>query len=169
MKSLLAVICLLTGATVLCAETKPVVTPAKPAAAVTPGKPTTVTTPAKPGSKAKVVVKKEEEPKILGITLNRANGTFLGLEVVGGNFKLTFYDEKKKPMAIDVDRATARWPNTRDVGDYRSVLNPVGTDALVGNRFVYPPYVFTVFLSLVKGDGDETKAVESFAVQMKEY
>ena len=60
--------------------------------------------------KLEVVV---EEPKIPGTVIPRANGTFLGLEVVGGNFKLSFYDKKKKTMAPDITRASARWPNPR--------------------------------------------------------
>jgi hypothetical protein len=163
MKSLLAVICLLTGATLLTAETTSAkaTPPAKPAAPVAPA---AIAAPAKPGAKAKPVVKKAaEEPKIPGVTIARANGTFLGLEVVGGNFKLSFYDAKKKPMAVDVTRATARWPNTRGPGDNRTVLNSSG-NALVGNKPVIPPFNFTVYITLLQGEGDEAKAVESVVV-----
>lgn len=160
MKSLFAVICLLTGATYLSAQTAP----AKPAAPAAIVKPTTATpAPAKPGAKAKVVVKKEVEPVIPGQTITRANGTFLGLEVAGGNFKLSFYDAKKKPMSPNVTRATARWPNTRGPGDNRTVLNPSGT-ALVGSKTVLPPFTFTVYITLLQGEGDEAKAVESLVV-----
>lgn len=155
MKSLLAVICLLTGATLLTAET----TPAQPATA-TPA-------PAKPGARAKPEVKKEvEEPKIPGVTIPRANGTFLGLEVVGGNFKLSFYDAKKKPIAPDVTRATARWPNPRGPGDNRAVLNSSG-NALVGNKPVLPPLIFNVYITLLDGEGDEAKAVETLVVPFR--
>ena len=115
-------------------------------------------------TKAKVEAKKEEEPKIPGATIARANGTFLGLEVANGNFKLSFYDKKRKPAAIDVTRATARWPNMHDdTGDNRTVLNPSGS-ALVGSKPVLPPYTFNVFITLLAGDGDQTEAVESYAV-----
>lgn len=159
MKSLLAVIGLLAGATLLTAET----TPAKPAATTATVKPTTAPAPAKPGAKAKPATKEVEEPKIPGVTIARANGTFLGLEVVSGNFKLSFYDAKKKLMAVDVTRATARWPNTRGPGDNRTVLNSSGT-ALVGSKPVLPPYTFNVYITLLEGDGDEAKAVENFVV-----
>ena len=151
MKALLAVICLLAGATILSAETTPVAP----------------VTPAKPGAKAKVEVKKEAAPKIPGQTIARANGTFLGLEVVGGNFKLSFYDAKKKPMAVDVTRATARWPNPRSVtGPNRAVLNPSG-NALVGNKVVLPPFVFNVHLILLQGEGEASAAVESYDVAFR--
>ncbi len=164
MKSLLAVIGLLAGATLLTAETTPTnpTVPNKsdaPAAAVKP------TPPATPGTKAKVEAKKQpEEPKIPGVTIARSNGTFLGLEVVGGNFKLSFYDAKKKPASVDVTRATARWPNPRSVtGPNHAVLNPSG-NALVGNKTVLPPLNFTVFITLLQGEGDDAQTVESFSV-----
>lgn len=146
MKSLLAVICLLAGASMLMAET----TPAKPA-------------PAKPAAKAKAEAAPVEEPKIPGTEVKRADGTFLGLEVSGGNFKLSFYDDKKKPIDPNVTRATARWANPRAPGDNRTVLNPSGR-ALVGSKPVLPPFNFNVYITLLQGEGDESKAVESFVV-----
>lgn len=141
-----------------------------PAAAPTTKTPAVKAVPAKPGAKAttpaKKEEKKEEEPKIPGTTIVRPGGTFLGLEVVGGQFKLSFYDKKKKPETVDVTRATARWPNPRGPGDYRTVLNPSG-QALVGSKPVTPPYVFNVYLTLLQGDGDEAKAVENYVVQLK--
>ena len=83
--------------------------------------------------------------------------------MVGGNFKLSFYDKKKKLMAVDVTRATAKWPNPRAPGDNRTVLNGSGT-ALVGAKPVVPPFTFTVYLTLLQGEGAEAKAVESFVV-----
>ena len=127
--------------------------------------------PAKPGVAAKVPAKKVEkkivvEPIIPGVNITRANGTYLGLEVEGGNFKLSFYDNKKKPMAVDVTRATARWPNPRSPGDNRTVLNGSGT-ALIGAKPVLPPFTFNVFITLLQGEGEEAKAVESFVVQLR--
>lgn len=115
---------------------------------------------------AKKEVKKEELPKIPGIVINRPNGTFLGLEVIGGKFKLTFYDKKHKPMAVDVTRAAARWPNFRSPGDNRTMLNGSGT-ALVGVKPVVPPLVFNVYLNLLTGEGDEAKVVENYVVAFR--
>jgi hypothetical protein len=132
---------------------KPVAKPAAPAK-----------TPAK--KEVKKEEKKEAEPKIPGTTIVRTNGKFLGFEVVGGQFKLSFYDAKKKPMAVDVTRASARWPNPRGPGDYRTVLNSSG-NALVGSKPVLPPYTFNVYLTLLQGEGDEAKAVENYVVQLR--
>ncbi len=113
--------------------------------------------------------KPEPEPIIPGMTIPRANGTFLGLEVADNRFKLSFYDKKKKPMAPDVTRATARWPNTRSSvkAFNRSVLNPGAPTALIGSNPVQPPFVGNVFLTLLQGDGDEAKAVETYSVPFR--
>ena len=166
MKSLLAVICLLTGASLLTAQTAPADKTTPPSATTAPA------TPVKPGvstpaTKAKVDPKKEAEPKIPGMTIQRANGTFLGLEVVDTKFKLSFYDAKKKPMAPDVARASARWPNPRSVvGPNRTVLNPSG-NALIGAKPVLPPLNFTVHLTLLEGDGEDAKAMENYDVAVR--
>ena len=113
--------------------------------------------PAKPGAAAK------EEPELVipGITLTRKNGDFIGLELADGNFKLSFYDKNKKPIACDVAQATARWNPSYKKGDERRVLNPSGDGkTLVSNPpVVRPPYNFKLFLTLLSDDG---QVVESF-------
>lgn len=102
---------------------------------------------------------------IEGVTIERANGTFLGLTLEDHKFKLSFYDEKKKPMPVDVARATARWDPKNKSGLERTVLNP-GADgmALDAPKFVRPPYNFKIYLLLIKeGEGaeDESYIVEA--------
>ena len=154
---------LVTGA--MQAQTPPAPKPADPKApAVTATKPG-----AKPDAKAKEDPKKKKEEAmgvIKGTEIKRANGTYLGLEVVNNNFVLTFYNSKKKPVGMDVTRATARWPNPRAPGDNRTVLNGSGT-SLVGSKPVLPPYSFNVYLTLLKGEGDASQAVESFVVPFR--
>lgn len=165
MKPIAVAVCLLFATSLMQAQTTPAAKPADPrapAAKATPAKPAPgKAAPAKPEAK-----KEEELPKIPGTVIVRPNGTKLGLEVVGGNFKLTFYDKKHKPMPLDVTRATARWPNPRSPGDNRTVLNGSGT-SLVGARPVVPPFNFKVYLTLLQGDGDEAKAVENYTVPFK--
>lgn len=128
----------------------------------------TAVTQSKPGvaTPAKKVEKKVEEPKIPGVTIPRANGTFLGLEVADAKFKLTFYDKKKKKMAVDVTRATARWPNTRSatVAFNFTVLNPSGPNSLLAQKPALPPYAWNVTITLLQGEGDTAKAVETFTM-----
>jgi hypothetical protein len=171
MKTKVAIVGLLFVASLMQAQPAPAPAP-KPADPATPTTPaakpevTSKTVPAKAtGAKDKKVTKEQPLPKIPGAEIARANGTFLGLEVVDGQFKLTFYDKKKKPMAIDITRANARWPNKKSAtaGDNRTVLNGSGT-ALIGQKPVVPPFAFNVYLTLLQGDGDEAKAVESYVV-----
>lgn len=164
MKSLAVATCLLFATNLIQAQMPPAsVTPgATPAAKpVAPKATAAKAAPAKKDDK-----KKEELPKIPGTVIDRPNGTFLGLEVAGGNFKLTFYDKKHKPMAVDVTRATARWPNPRSPGDNRTVLNGSG-NSLVGAKPVIPPFNFNVYLTLLQGEGDEAKAVENYTVAFR--
>ena len=171
MKSITLSVAVLFGASVMSAQA-PAPAPAEPAPA-TAGKAVSVVkpAPAKPvdPKAAKTPPKKEVKKEIVytipGITIARANGTWLGLEVENGVFKLSFYDKKKKPAAVDVTRASARWPNPRAPGDNRTVLNVSGT-ALVGQKPVIPPYTFIVFITLLQGEGDDAKAVENYSVQM---
>jgi len=169
MKPIAVAACLLFATSLMQAQTPAPAAPATPAdpkapaakdATPAPGK----TTPAKKDDKKKP----EELPKIPGTVITRPNGDFLGLEVVGGVFKLTFYDKKHKPMAMDVTRATARWPNTKSAtpGQFRTVLNGSGT-TLIGQKPVVPPFTFNVFLTLLQGEEDDAKVVENYTVAFK--
>lgn len=172
MKILAAIAAVLFTASQLSAQTadKPtVITPAdikqpdtKTAPTVTTPAKTPTNTPAKKDEKKKPA----PEPVIPGVSVVRTNGTMLGLEVVGGNFKLSFYDKKKKPMAVDVTRATARWPNTRSatIAFNHTVLNSSGGNALIGAKPVLPPFAWNVYITLLRGEGEEAKAVESYTV-----
>lgn len=120
-----------------------------------------------PAPDAKKSAKPEEEPKIPGITLARAKGGFLGILVENGKFKLSFYDEKKKPAKADVTRATARWPVQYKTGDERAVLNPDGDGtALTSPKFVRPPYAFKLYLFLF-AEGSEN-AVENYVIDFRQ-
>jgi hypothetical protein len=120
-------------------------------------------TPAKPGAKPDAK-KTEPEPKIEGFVITRKNGTFLGLTIVDGKFNLKFYDKKKKPMALDVDRALARWPNKQGQGDNRTILNPSDANSLQGAIFVHGPYVFQLHLTLLKNQEDKDTNAETYVV-----
>lgn len=129
--------------------------------------------PAKTDPKKKAEPKKKEEAKqpeqgkIDGIVIARPDGTFLGLTLVEGKFKLTFYSKQKKPQRVDVLRANARWPNLHGAGQNRTVLNPAGDGTyLLGAQFVRGPYAFKLFLTLVKAD-DDSVPVETYTVDFR--
>jgi hypothetical protein len=127
--------------------------PADPKAKVAIPAPAPVAKDAKaPGAPAKKDAKKEEEMgKIEGFEIPRGKDRFLGLELVDGKFKLSFYNAKKKPVAPDVSRAIARWDPKYKLGVERSVLNPSGK-ALVGDKFIRPPYNFNLTIVLLRDD-----------------
>lgn len=100
----------------------------------------------------------EKEGKIEGMTINRPNGTFLGLLLQDGKYKLTFYDKKKKPMKVDVLRGIARWPNPHGPGNNQTVLNPAGDGTfLMGSHFVRGPHAFNLTIILVKSEGENAE------------
>lgn len=111
--------------------------------------------------------KKKEEPKIEGIVFNRPDGTFLGLTLQTGKFKLAFYDKDKKPMPVNVLRAVARWPNVHGPGSNRTILNIAGDGTfMLSNQFVRGPYAFKLFIALVASEG-EGAATENYSVYFR--
>lgn len=86
------------------------------------------------------------------------------MQVDGGKFKLTFYDAKKQQIAPDVARASARWNSPKRIGDDHTVLNPGGDNALIGGRYVQPPYIFKLYVTLLDTEGT---ASESYVFDMK--
>ncbi len=110
--------------------------------------------PPKKDDKKKDDKKKDEAPaKIEGMEIARGTG-FMGLALVSGTFKLTFYDAKKKPVAPDVTRANLIWKVHYQSLPERTVLNPNGK-ALTSEYIVKPPHSFYLTIILVKGDGDD--------------
>ena len=96
----------------------------------------------------------DEMGKIEGIEIPHGKG-FMGIQLVNSTFKLSFYDEKKKPTAPDVTRAVLRWKVNYQPNDERTVLNPDGKTSLVSPQVVRPPYTFKLNMTLIKGDGDD--------------
>jgi len=136
-------------------------TATKAGTAAPAGSATKAATPAAGAAKAPAK-KAEAVPKIEGMEIARGAKGFLGLQLVGGTFKLSFYDMKKKPVAPDVARAMLRWDPKGKVGQERLVLNRDGM-ALSSPRPVRPPYVFKLFITLIPegaatGDGAEAAA-----------
>lgn len=104
--------------------------------------------------------------KIEGIEIARAKG-FLGIQVANGGFKLSFYDEKKKPVAADLPRAMLRWDPKGKTGQERAVLTGSnGATFLASDKFVRPPYNFKLFITLTK-EGSEEPA-ESYVVDFRQ-
>jgi len=123
----------------------------------------TAPAPAKQGETAKAEGE-EPEPTIPGISAKRTNGGYIGIEIAGGGFKLSFYDEKKKQVDCDVAHAAARWKPNYTVVQERCILNPSGDGKTLVSSDVRPPYNFKLSLTLLSEDD---KAVESFTLDFK--
>ncbi len=124
------------------------------------------TTPAKADVKKADAKKKDAPAKIDGLVIARTDGSFLGLTLVEGKFKLSFYDKDKKLTKPDVLRAAARWPNPHGPGNNRTVLN-LSSDGkyLIAPEFVRGPYSFKLFLTLIKSENGEQ--TETYTVDFR--
>ncbi|MDE3083599.1 MAG: hypothetical protein KGJ37_00075 [Verrucomicrobiota bacterium] len=125
--------------------------------------------PAGPTAKSNATKKPADkaEPKIPGFTIKRDNGGFLGLEIDDNtNFKLSFYDANKKPVAPDVARAALRWHQSFKIYDQRTVLNPSGDGkSMTSSYVVRRPWNFKLYIFLFV-EGNET-AVEHYIVDFQ--
>jgi hypothetical protein len=133
-----------------------------------PGATTAGTAATKAGTKGaadKSAKKDEPPPKIEGMEIPRGAKGFLGLQIVDGNFKLSFFDPKKKAIAPDVVRAVLRWTPNYKPGTEIYVLAPSGK-ALTAAKTVRPPYAFKLFMSLFVDGNDEP--VESYVLDFKQ-
>jgi hypothetical protein len=93
--------------------------------------------------------KTAEPAKITGTEVTRPGKGFIGLEVVGGNFRLSFYDESREPVSPAAVKAVLRWTPTNRTGSEFYALEPSADGkALTSPKTVRPPYQFKLFLSL---------------------
>ena len=149
-----------------------IVLPADKASATTKGAPDSKGKGAADAKAAtKAPVKQEEKPaKIDGIEIPRGARGFLGIEVKDGMFKLSFYDAKKKPAAVDMDRAALRWDAKYKVGEERLVLTPAADGkSLTAGRTIRPPYNFKLFITLIREAKDGQEAVnESYVIDFRQ-
>jgi len=98
----------------------------------------------------------EKEYKIEGVEVPRGARGFLGVQIVSGAFKISFYDSKKKPIPADVNRALLRWDPKYKVGQERLVLTASEDGkSLTSPKPIRPPYLFKLFITLTK-DASET-------------
>jgi hypothetical protein len=95
----------------------------------------------------------DAEGEVIGVEVERPDGTYLGLAVEGNALVLRFYDEDEKEISPDAERAAAWWKPVNVGGRERVVLNPTG-NALRSPARVRPPLVFFVMLTLLDENGE---------------
>ena len=108
----------------------------------------------------------EKEGTIAGIPVARSQGGWLGVEVQNRAFKLTFYDEKKKPVAADATSAVFRWPVHYQPNDERILLQPTDDPSVLASPYVVKgPLAFKLHITLLfEGKPD---AAESYVVDFQ--
>jgi hypothetical protein len=128
--------------------------------------------PAKKSSADDKSAKSEEPPpKIEGFEISRGAAGFMGLQVVDGNFKLSFYDAKKKPAQTDMVRAALRWNPKYQKQDERVILERSGDGkSLTSPRAIRPPHAFKLFITLFKepAAGADPEAAENYVVDFEQ-
>ena len=123
---------------------------------------------AEAGKKAEPA-KPEEPAPIQGIVVSRGALGFMGVEIVDSTFKISFYDAKRKPVKADVTRALLRWDSKARSGSERVMLN-LSDDgkSLASSRNIRPPYLFKLFITLLKDTAaGEEAASETHVVDFR--
>ncbi len=110
--------------------------------------------------------KDEKEGKVAGLAIARAGG-WLGVEIKGGSFQITFYDAKKKPVAADATSAVLRWSVRYQPNPERTELTASGDPSVLASAYtVKPPHSFILHITLLfEGKPD---ASESYTVDFSE-
>jgi len=108
----------------------------------------------------------EKEGTIAGIPVARSQGGWLGVEVQSRTFKLTFYDEKKKPVAADATSAILRWWVHYQPNEERIQLLPTDDPSVLASPYVIKgPLSFKLYITLLnEGKPD---AAESYVVDFQ--
>jgi hypothetical protein len=105
----------------------------------------------------------EKEGTIAGTPIKREHGGWLGVELKEGTFHLTFYNDKKKPIAADRTSAVFRWPVHYQPNDERTELVGTDNEAILASAYpVKPPYSFKLHIALL--GGDQKDDVESYTI-----
>ena len=109
------------------------------------------------------------EAEIPGMTIERSvPGKLLGLQVLGGNFKLSFYDKDKQPVQADMKQAVMRWRVNYQKAEERALLDVGGDGTFLTSAFVVrPPYNFRLFIVLLTGDSEKDKNAETYSVDFR--
>jgi hypothetical protein len=108
----------------------------------------------------------DKEGTITGIPIKRAAAGWLGIEIKDNCFRMTFYDDKKKPVAADRDSAVLWWPVHYQPNDERTELTSSDNPAVLSSPYtVKAPHTFKLHITLlIPGSTD----VETYVVDFSE-
>ena len=102
------------------------------------------------------------EVELDGVVLTRPSGGFLQLKMDGVRLVLRSYDDKKQPVAIDVDRATVRLQFASRSPEQLTLVPSDDGQGLVAVKPLRAPHVFRANIVLLRGESSD--AVETYQV-----
>jgi hypothetical protein len=107
----------------------------------------------------------DKEGTIDGLPIKRAAAGWLGIEIKDNCFRMTFYNDKKKPVAADRDSAVLWWPVHYQPNDERTELTPTDNPAVFGSQYpVKAPHTFKLHITLmIPGSSDVETYVVDFS------
>jgi hypothetical protein len=92
----------------------------------------------------------EPEGTVAGFAIHRANGGWLGIEVKDQNFWMTFYNEKKKPIAADASAAVLWWTVPYQSNPERTELTASSKPSVLASAYtIRPPYAFKLHITVL--------------------
>lgn len=107
--------------------------------------------------------KADEMGTIAGIPIQRGKN-WIGIELKDNTFRLTFYNEKKKPVPADASSAVFWWPVHYQPNPERTELTPTDNPAVFASSYsVRAPHTFPLHVILLfqgKPDSTETYVVD---------
>ena len=108
----------------------------------------------------------DKEGTITGMPIKRAGSGWLGLEIKDDCFRLTFYNDKKKPVPADRPAAVLHWPVHYQPNDERTELGAGDDPSVLTSSYpVKAPHTFKLYITLlISGSAD----VESYVVDFSE-
>jgi len=108
----------------------------------------------------------EKEGTVSGLAIQRAQG-WIGIELDGNTFKMTFYDAKKKPTPADASSAVLWWPVHYQPNPERTELTPTGDSSVLASSYsVKPPHTFILHVTLLFAGKPD--AAESYVVNFSQ-
>jgi len=108
----------------------------------------------------------ESEGTVAGVPVARAQGGWLGVEVQDRTFRITFYNEKKKPVPADATSAILRWPVHYQPNDERIQLSPTDDPSVLASPYVVKgPLSFKLHITLLTESKPE--AAESYVIDFQ--
>ena len=103
-----------------------------------------------------------KEGTIKGQAVTRDNGKYFGIDVSGGTFAITFYNEHKKPEKTEITKAVLHWPVHYQPNEERTLLTPNADGVLTSEKPVRAPHTFKLYIAFFVDGKDDP--VEQYVV-----